>query len=84
MITINAMICRYCILRGVRKKVYTIYVTAEDSERTKVTASPIDIADSSFLETPIKGQIPKKRVSTKLFIIAADKNSNIKFKTPPP
>ncbi len=41
-------------------------VTTVPTAITKVTAMPIPRAVSTFLETPIKGQMPRKRARTKL------------------
>ena len=38
----------------------------DDKVRTKVVAIPMPMADSSFLETPMKGQRPRNLTSTKL------------------
>jgi hypothetical protein len=38
----------------------------DDRVMTKVVASPMPKAVSSFLETPMKGQIPRNFTSTKL------------------
>jgi hypothetical protein len=35
---------------------------------TKMTANPIPVADSTFLETPIKGHKPRNWVSIKLLM----------------
>jgi hypothetical protein len=43
-------------------------VTIDDIAMTKVTAKPIPIADSVFLETPINGHSPRNWVRMKLLI----------------
>lgn len=45
---------------------------AEAKTSTKVTAPLIPIAASSWVEIPIKGQIPKNLVSTKLLTKTAE------------
>lgn len=44
---------------------------------TMVVATPIPKAAEILLDTPRKGQRPKKRTSTKLFTIAAPKNKRV-------
>jgi len=54
-------------------------VTAADIVITKVVAIPKPTALSVLLDTPINGHMPRKYVSTKLFVILAAIKMRINF-----
>ena len=58
---------------------YIGQVTAAVRVMTNVVARPIFRAFSVLLDTPRNGQIPKKYVSTKLFISDADMKIRMSF-----
>src|SRR6056297_4010636 len=62
----KAMVCRYSMPKGFSRKYWINQVTTVATVITKVTAMPMPSAVSTFLETPMKGQIPRKRANTKL------------------
>jgi hypothetical protein len=46
---------------------------------TNVTASPMLMAEDNFLDTPTKGQIPRKLLNTILLTTTEEINSKISF-----
>ena len=60
------MVCMYPIFMGTRTYAWSAHVTAEAAVITNMTAPHIPRAVEIFFETPRKGQIPRKRVRTKL------------------
>jgi len=63
---INAIVLRNSRPSGTSSACHTKYVIIPASVITNVTAIPIPKAVSTCLDTPRKGQIPRKRESTKL------------------
>ncbi len=76
---IKATVSRNSMFNGTRINVKTIQEIIPAKVMTNITAMPIPIAVSTFLETPKKGQIPKKRITMKLFIKIALINIKIKL-----
>jgi len=60
------MVWRYCRSNGVRINFWMFHVTADATVMTKITAMPMPVAVSILLDTPMNGQSPRNRASTKL------------------
>ena len=73
---IKAIVCKYPV--DVILSIFCIkYVITDANAKTKVTATPIPTAVSTFLETPKKGHIPKNCDVITLLTSTILRNNNI-------
>ena len=74
---INTIVCKYSNFIGTKTVEYIKLAIADDKVITNITAAPIPAEVSTLLETPRKGQSPRKRLNTTLFTKDAPIKINI-------